>query len=666
MEFLTITSFATDRLVGALCNTLVHSLWQGLILAAVTGLIVLLTRKSSAALRYNLLISALALFTVGVIITFATQMGRSITSPVNTVGAISSHLEIVRVSSTAPVQSFSESVFSYLNDHHNTIVLVWFLIICAKSIQLIVGLLGVRRLKHTNVHQVNIEWYQRLQQLAENLNINKSIALLESGLAKVPLVIGAFKPVILIPIGLITTLSIEEVEAILVHELAHIKRRDYLVNLLQSLMEIVFFFNPAVLWISQLIKTERENCCDDLAVAQSSNKLNYIRALVSCEEYQAAVPAYAMGFAGDKNNNLVSRVKRMVSNRNHTLNLFEKTALAICLVISGLCLSAFSQRARIHRITDAVAQAISHREVQSLKPAKPVVLSSETKKLAQQTQLLKDNSGSVQTLEDVLQPLGVNSTGCGPCDSSNMNLNTRLDTIKTHLGAIDTKHVMTVKVDPGVEVNVPAGYKYAVKAAPNAVVKVDAKGVTHVTSTQKMNVTANAKVNVIANSQVSANTNSNVSVTIDTPVVHAETHDVVYSANGQANYEPNRPYNASSRLNTSIPVYSSNITGNYVVSRFSVNMPDTNKKPKAVIAKSGNTSWVKKTNTNLYINAGDLGSALYDAHLIKDKKNYKVTLTNKEMVINGVKQPENIHQTYLKQYQKELGDKVDVAIAVTN
>jgi bla regulator protein BlaR1 len=80
------------------------------------------------------------------------------------------------------------------------------------------------------------------------------------------MVIGNLKPVILMPIGLLTALTTEEVEAILMHELAHIKRRDYLVNLLQSLMEIVFFFNPAVLWISQLIKAERENCCDDLAL----------------------------------------------------------------------------------------------------------------------------------------------------------------------------------------------------------------------------------------------------------------------------------------------------------------------------------------------------------------------------------------------------------------
>src|ERR1700749_4616836 len=119
-------------------------------------------------------------------------------------------------------------------------------------------------------------WNERMQQLAALMGIRQTISLLESGIAKVPMVIGHLKPVILIPIGLLTALSAEEVEAILVHELAHIKRRDYLVNMLQSLMEIIFFFNPAVLWISQLIKTERENCCDDMVVEQSSNRISYI------------------------------------------------------------------------------------------------------------------------------------------------------------------------------------------------------------------------------------------------------------------------------------------------------------------------------------------------------------------------------------------------------
>jgi bla regulator protein BlaR1 len=338
----------SDQLTGALCNTLLHSLWQGVILAAIAGLIVVSTRKASSALRYNLLISALMLFALGVLATFIGQYLQHTDPAVAQPGGRPVYGATITVTAQPGVQpipasqpGFTERVEAYLNGHHNTIVLIWFLIICARSLQLGVGLYGTYRIKRVRVAAVKGHWSGRMQQLADALGIRQTIAFLESGLAKSPMVIGHLKPVVLVPIGLLAALSTAEVEAILVHELAHIRRRDYLVNMLQSLLEIIFFFNPAVLWISKMIKTERENCCDDLALAQDHNKANYIRALVSCEEYKSSVPPYAMAFPGGKNT-LLHRVKRMANNRNHSLNLFEKTVLALCLVGAGLFMTAFS------------------------------------------------------------------------------------------------------------------------------------------------------------------------------------------------------------------------------------------------------------------------------------------------------------------------------------
>src|ERR1700761_3179941 len=333
MKFPAINSLLTDQLIKALCNTLVHSLWQGIILAAVAGLIIIGTKRASSALRYNLLIAALVLFAAGTVVTFVTQFHLPVYPGANQqVNVVNQSAVIIQpLSGHIVVQSgtLADIISRYLNTYHNPIVLIWFLIICAKSIQLGVGLYGTYQLKRVNVIEVKGFWNERMKQLACLLGIKQGISLLESGLAKVPMVIAHLNPVILIPFGLLASLSAEEAEAILIHELAHIKRRDYLVNMLQSLMEIVFFFNPAVLWISKLIKTERENCCDDLALAQNNNKLSYIRALVSCEEYQASVPAYAMGFPGGKNT-LLDRVKRMATNRNYSLNLFEKAVLSVC------------------------------------------------------------------------------------------------------------------------------------------------------------------------------------------------------------------------------------------------------------------------------------------------------------------------------------------------
>jgi bla regulator protein BlaR1 len=353
-----INNNISDRLVGALSNALIYSLWQGILLAAIAGLIVICTRRASSALRYNLLVSALILFAVSVsatfveqYYTFAGQYQKSTEAAVPKHIAQSYHISNpvpaadagVQPAVTAPKPGFTDQISAWLNDHHKTIVLVWFLIICARCLQLGVGLYGTYRLRRVRVAAVTDPWSERMQQLARALDIRQTIALLESGLAKVPMMIGHLKPVILVPVGLLNALSPAEVEAILIHELAHIRRRDYLVNMLQNLMEIVFFFNPAVLWVSTLIRTERENCCDDLALAHDNNKANYIRALVSCEEYQSSVPPYAMAFPGAKNT-LLHRVKRLASNRNHSLNLFEKTVLTVCLVGAGLFVTAFSAK----------------------------------------------------------------------------------------------------------------------------------------------------------------------------------------------------------------------------------------------------------------------------------------------------------------------------------
>jgi bla regulator protein blaR1 len=391
MDPATSNAFLPDHILKALCNTLMHSLWQGVLLAIITGAIIIFTRKASAAFRYNLLVGTLALFAVGVTGTFIGQLQKPAStgasfSAISRPGAIQTTAAHVITTASVPAQvaspiaqlhgtgNISETVISYFNTHYNIIVLLWFLIICAKSIQMAVGLHAVFHLKHTKVFAVGGDWENRLLGLAKQLHIEQAIRMMASGIAKVPMVVGHLKPVILMPIGLINSLTTNEVEAILIHELAHIRRRDYLVNMLQSLMEIVFFFNPAVLWISQLIKTERENCCDDLAIAQSCNKANYVRALVSCAEYRATGAAYVMAFPGTKNT-LLYRVKRIADNRNYSLNLLEKTILAVCLVLMGLGISAFTARENIKRARKSVAAVIHHdtgaEHIEKVKIAEP-------------------------------------------------------------------------------------------------------------------------------------------------------------------------------------------------------------------------------------------------------------------------------------------------------
>ena len=120
-------------------------------------------------------------------------------------------------------------------------------------------------------------WQARLDRLAARVRVSRPVTLLESCLAEVPVVIGYVRPVILMPVGLLAGLPAGQVESILLHELAHIRRHDYLVNLMQIVVEGLVFYHPAVWWISGVIRAERENCCDDLVVATQGDALRLRR-----------------------------------------------------------------------------------------------------------------------------------------------------------------------------------------------------------------------------------------------------------------------------------------------------------------------------------------------------------------------------------------------------
>ncbi|RQO74053.1 hypothetical protein DBR43_01205 [Pedobacter sp. KBW06] len=327
-------------------KTLLHSLWQGLVLALITALILVFTSKSSAKLRYNLLISCLMLFALSSSFSFAYEWQKSAQTDFETLSVVAPFVHDqqiqanVSLNGAEPVNLLQKTV-GYFSSYASTIVLIWFLVICARSIQLFAGLYSIKRIRNTQISPAGAYWENRLKALALQFGITQVVQIVQSGIVKVPMVVGHLKPLILIPVGLINGLSEKEVEAIICHELAHIKRRDYLVNILQSLMEIVFFFNPAVLWISRLIREERESCCDDMTISSTHDKVNYISALISCQEFQPGNPEYAMAISG-KNDHLVQRVKRMVSNDNPSLNRIEKGILAVGLVAAVTLTAAFS------------------------------------------------------------------------------------------------------------------------------------------------------------------------------------------------------------------------------------------------------------------------------------------------------------------------------------
>ncbi|HKK78661.1 MAG TPA: M56 family metallopeptidase [Phaeodactylibacter sp.] len=329
-------TFFSDAFIRALGWTVLHSLWQAMFIALVLAGSMLLLQRRSALLRYRL--SAFSLLAVlgSSVLTFAwlyetpvrATTGRSVVID-HTVAPV-----LAKDYPSSTLLQWLHHWSAYFEAHLPLIVTLWLLGLSFFLLRILGGLAYVEYLKVRAVTTMTVHWQQRLAELQQQLGMRQSVTLLESGLAQVPMVLGWLKPAILIPVGTLNVLTPQQVEAVIAHELAHIYRRDYLFNILQSLIEALYYFNPAVWWISAYIRMERENCCDDMAVALCGNSLDYAKALMQIEEAGQQHARLAMAMARKSKGQLLLRVKRILNQPQNKVMMIEKfTATAMLLAV---------------------------------------------------------------------------------------------------------------------------------------------------------------------------------------------------------------------------------------------------------------------------------------------------------------------------------------------
>ncbi len=334
-----IRQIISEPLITALGWTVLHSFWQALGIGLLLAVAHYLIRPQSAEIRYYTAFSGLFLVLIAAVVTFfkvyespqplAEETGK-------TVFIIGEPTDI-----TTPAEgwtNFAQQFSIYFENHLPLIVSVWLLGVTFFILRLLGSLLQIRLLRTRHVQPLSDNWQSKLKALRRKLGIIRPIGLLESAQIQVPMVLGYLKPVILLPVGAVNNLTTEQVEAILAHELAHILRNDYLLNIIQSLIEILFYFNPAVWWISAIIRRERENCCDDIAVKLCGNSLTYAKALVELQELQQRVPGLAMTFSNGKNQ-LLQRIRRILNQPQNKSNVMEKFTATCMLLVAVLLFS---------------------------------------------------------------------------------------------------------------------------------------------------------------------------------------------------------------------------------------------------------------------------------------------------------------------------------------
>jgi len=281
--------------------TLLHFLWQGILVAALYALArALAGGRISARGRYAIACASLLAMTVAPALTYW-WLGNS--GQAARIGDLTDW----GTRQLAPGVAYSP-VTDPWQQAMPGIVMAWFAGAAACSLRLLMAFLSTAALRRSCQAPVLTEWQQTLDRLIERMHVSRGVRLLATDRVDSPSVIGWLRPVILAPGGVLCGLAPEQVEALLAHELAHVQRHDYLVNVLQGIAESLLFYHPAVWWISNQIRAEREHCCDDLAVAASGDVLVYARALAELESMR---PAHFKAALSANDGSLLRRIQRL-------------------------------------------------------------------------------------------------------------------------------------------------------------------------------------------------------------------------------------------------------------------------------------------------------------------------------------------------------------------
>jgi len=292
--------------------TLIHSIWEIGIITVLFAFASLILRRADSRVRYCLAVAALTscvLLPVGTYFSLTPPRAASTPPSPNYVTprtpALTSPIVVSAISNDPSIPDLTQRVEPILYP----IVLMWLVGLGMMLLRLLGGLVLIERAKRKCMGFINPNWQESVDSLRQRMAVKREVVLRISERLETPVVVGVFKSVILFPASVITKLSASDVEALLAHELAHVRRFDYLVNLIQTVVETVLFFHPGVWWISNVVRAEREHCCDDLAVSVLGDRQKYAGALMGLEQLRQPAPALAMA-AG--RGNLMWRIRRVL------------------------------------------------------------------------------------------------------------------------------------------------------------------------------------------------------------------------------------------------------------------------------------------------------------------------------------------------------------------
>jgi TonB family protein len=294
-------------LVATLGWTLMHFLWQGAVAGVLFGVSLAAAGNASAQTRYRLAFTFLLLLAALPVATFIWLSPNSAASALSA-ETIDQAAPLLTVTLAAPALDWQTFIQPWLP----LAVLIWAVGVAFMTGRLLIEWRNVRLLTRLDVSPLTSAWEHRVRRLIGSLGVRTAVRALQSSRVHVPMVVGWLRPVILVPVSAMSGLTTWQLELILMHELAHVRRYDHLVNLLQVVIETLLFYHPVVRWVSRVMREEREHCCDDLVVSRSGDALAYARALTELAGVQTLSLQTSVASDGGQ---LLARIRRLVGVR---------------------------------------------------------------------------------------------------------------------------------------------------------------------------------------------------------------------------------------------------------------------------------------------------------------------------------------------------------------
>lgn len=333
-----LNEWIPNELLTALGWTLVHSLWQLIVVAGLLWIGLRMLKRSSPALKYGIAVGALIFSFIIAIGTFSYELTKADSDPRFTQAEVAFLLtQPELLTQEANWESSVDQATRWIENNLFVLVNFWFFGALLFLFRLLNSLSEIRGLRKSAQLVTDFEVQKMTDRLVCKLGISRDVELRISAMAHSPLTFGTIKPVILLPAALIFHLSPSQLEAIIAHELAHVKRNDYLSNLLLSGLEILFFFHPCYWWMSHTVKELRENAADDLALKAGIQPKVLATSLAEVLNFAKQNPPELALAAGKKRNPTLLRIKRMLGYQTEN---YPQTPIISIPMLLTLFLSA--------------------------------------------------------------------------------------------------------------------------------------------------------------------------------------------------------------------------------------------------------------------------------------------------------------------------------------